>query len=252
MSRVEVAGLCKTYVLSGRQIDALRDVEFVLEDSSFITVVGKSGCGKTTLLRIICGLEQMSRGTVRFFGNGRYEGFPKVSIVFQEPRLMPWLTVEQNIAFSLFKESDRNPVKKNVDNYLNLLGLKDFKDAYPSQISGGMAQRVTLGRTLCFDPDVILMDEPFGALDAFTRRNLQRELVNIFLSQQKTILFVTHDVDEAIFLGQRVLVLDQGRLIKEVPVNLAYPRDPTSRECYALREEILSFFFGQDKIIKEG
>lgn len=247
MSRVEVSGLCKFYSLSGRQVEALRDVDFVLEDSSFVAVVGKSGCGKTTLLRIICGLEQMSRGTVHFFGNARYEGSPKVSIVFQEPRLMPWLTIEQNLAFSLFKESDRGRVKENVENYLNLLGLKDFKDAYPSQISGGMAQRVALGRTLCFDPDVILMDEPFGALDAFTRRNLQRELVNIFLSQRKTILFVTHDVDEAIFLGQRVLVLDGGRLVKEVPLNLTYPRDPLSRECYALREEILSFFFGQNQ-----
>ena len=247
MSRVEVAGLCKSYSLSGRQVEALRDVGLVLEDSSFVAVVGKSGCGKTTLLRIVCGLEPMSGGTVRFFGNGRYEASPRVSIVFQEPRLMPWLTVEENLAFSLFKESDRGRVRENVGSYLNLLGLKDFKDAYPSQISGGMAQRVALGRTLCFDPDVILMDEPFGALDAFTRRNLQRELANIFLSQRKTILFVTHDVDEAIFLGQRVLVLDQGRLVKDVPVNLPYPRDPLSKECYALREEILSFFFGHDQ-----
>lgn len=243
MSKVEVKGLCKSYNLRGRQVDVLCNVDFVLEDSSFVTVVGKSGCGKTTLLRIICGLEQMSKGTVRFFGNSRNDGSPKVSIVFQEPRLMPWLTVEQNMAFPLVKKYDRGQVKEIVGNYLNLLGLKDFKDAYPSQISGGMAQRVALGRTLCFDPDVILMDEPFGALDAFTRRNLQRELMNIFLSQQKTILFVTHDVDEAIFLGQRVLVLDRGRLIKDVPLNMDYPRDPLSRVCYILREEILGFFF---------
>jgi sulfonate transport system ATP-binding protein len=105
-----------------------------------------------------------------------------------------------------------------------------------------MAQRVALGRTLCFDSDVILMDEPFGDLDAFTRRNLQRELINIFLSQRKTILFVTHDVDEAIFLGQRVLIMDEGQLIREIKVNLAYPRDPISKECYALREELHSFF----------
>ena len=244
MSKVEIAGLCKFYSLGDRQVNALCDVEFVLEDSSFVTIVGKSGCGKTTLLRVICGLEQMSRGNVRFFANSQQDAAPRVSIVFQEPRLMPWLTVEQNMAFSLINEPDRGRVKETVNTYLTLLGLIDFKDAYPSQISGGMAQRVALGRTLCFDPDVILMDEPFGALDAFTRRNLQRELVNIFLSQKKTILFVTHDVDEAIFLGQRVLVLDQGRLVKDLPVNLAYPRDPLSRECYASREEILNFFFG--------
>jgi len=244
MSRVEVSDLLKTYFLRGRPIDALQEMTFVLEDSSFVAVVGKSGCGKTTLLRIICGLEQMTRGSVRFIRHpGGEENSPKVSIVFQEPRLMPWLTVEQNLAFSLVKESDRIRVKDTVDSYLNLLGLKLFRDAYPSQISGGMAQRVALGRTLCFDPDVVLMDEPFGALDAFTRRHLQRELVNLFMSQRKTILFVTHDVDEAIFLGQRVLVMDQGRLVKEVSVDLPYPRNPLSRECYFLREEVMSFFF---------
>ena len=242
MSKVKISGLCKSYALGGRRIDALCGVEFVLEDASFVTIVGKSGCGKTTLLRVICGLEPMSGGSVSFVDDPR-EDMPKVSIVFQEHRLMPWLTVEQNMAFSLIRNHDRDRVKEIVHTYLNLLGLKDFKDAYPSQISGGMAQRAALGRTLCFDPDVILMDEPFGALDAFTRRNLQRELVNIFLSQRKTILFVTHDVDEAIFLGQRVLVLDQGRLVKDIPVNLGYPRDPLSGECYSLREEILGFFF---------
>jgi sulfonate transport system ATP-binding protein len=244
MSKVEIAGLCKSYTLGERQVDALCDVDLVLEDASLVAVVGKSGCGKTTLLRVICGLEPMSRGGVRFVNNARHEHDPKVSIVFQEPRLMPWLTVEQNMGFSLIRDSDRGRVKDRVDTYLNLLGLNEFKDAYPSQISGGMAQRVALGRTLCYDPDVILMDEPFGALDAFTRRNLQKELVNIFQSQRKTILFVTHDVDEAIFLGQHVLVLDRGRLVKDVPVHLRYPRDPLSRECYALREEILGFFFG--------
>jgi sulfonate transport system ATP-binding protein len=243
MSRVEVVDLFKSYPLSGRELEVLREISFTLEDHSFVTVVGKSGCGKTTLLRILCGLETASRGSVRFVHNSGNESPPKASIVFQEPRLMPWLTVGQNIAFSMARDSDKDRVRKTLDFYLNLLGLTDFRDAYPSQISGGMAQRVALGRTLCFDSDVILMDEPFGALDAFTRRNLQKELVNIFLSQRKTILFVTHDVDEAIFLGQRVLVMDQGRLIREIEVNLAYPRDPLSKECYTLREEILSFFF---------
>jgi sulfonate transport system ATP-binding protein len=243
MSRVEVAGLFKSYPLSGRELEVLHDISFSLEEHSFVTIVGKSGCGKTTLLRILCGLESASGGDVHLSHNSGHGGPPKVSIVFQEPRLMPWLTVGQNMAFSLARESDKARVRETVDLYLNLLGLTEFKDAYPSQISGGMAQRVALGRTLCFDSDIILMDEPFGALDAFTRRNLQKELVRIFLSQRKTILFVTHDVDEAIFLGQRVLVMDQGRLIREIEVNLTYPRDPLSKECYALREEILNFFF---------
>jgi len=136
--------------------------------------VGKSGCGKITLLRILLGLETVSQGSVYFFCNSGNEGSPKASIVFQEARLMPWLTVGQNIAFSMARASDKVRIQETVDFYLTLLGLMDFRDAYPSQISGGMAQRVALGRTLCFDSDVILMDEPFGALDAFTRRNLQK------------------------------------------------------------------------------
>jgi sulfonate transport system ATP-binding protein len=243
MSRVEVAGIFKSYPLGGKELEVLHDISFSLEDHSFVTVVGKSGCGKTTLLRILCGLESASKGHVRLLRNSGHEGFPRISIVFQEPRLMPWLTVGQNMAFSLAKKSDKAHVRETVDFYLDLLGLTDFKNAYPSQISGGMAQRVALGRTLCFDADIILMDEPFGALDAFTRRNLQKELFRIFLSQRKTILFVTHDVDEAVFLGQRVFVMDQGRLIRETEVGLPYPRDPLSKEFYDLREEILSFFF---------
>ncbi len=242
MSRVEVTNLFKSYQLGGRELEVLRDISFTLEDHSFVTVVGKSGCGKTTLLRVICGLETMSRGSVHFIPNSDNENSSKVSIVFQEPRLMPWLTVGQNMAFSMARGSNKDHIRHTLDFYLDLLGLADFRDAYPSQISGGMAQRVALGRTLCFDSDVILMDEPFGDLDAFTRRNLQKELINIFLSQQKTILFVTHDVDEAIFLGQRVLVMDEGQLIREIEIHLAYPRDPLSNECYALREKLLSFF----------
>ena len=242
MSRIEVRNLFKSYSLKGKKLEVLHDISFTLEDNSFVTVVGKSGCGKTTLLRAMCNLEMVSQGSIRFVGDRGEEGLPKVSIVFQEPRLMPWLTVGQNILFSMARNLDKEYVKKTLDFYLNLLDLKDFKDAYPSQISGGMAQRTALGRTLCFDPDVILMDEPFGDLDAFTRRNLQKELVNIFLSQKKTILFVTHDVDEAIFLGQRVLVMDQGRLTREIEVNLTYPRDPLSKKCYMLREELLGLF----------
>ena len=241
MSKVEVANLFKSYRLKDKDLEVLHDISFTLEDHSFVTVVGKSGCGKTTLLRIMCNLEPASRGSVRIMDSNTVIP-PKVSIVFQEPRLMPWLTVEQNIAFSITRILDKERVSATVDFYLNLLDLRDFRDAYPEQISGGMAQRVALGRTLCFDPEIILMDEPFGDLDAFTRRNLQKELVSIFLSQKKTIFFVTHDVDEAIFLGQRVLVIDQGRLVKEINVGLAYPRDPFSKECYVLREELLSFF----------
>jgi sulfonate transport system ATP-binding protein len=244
MSRVEVVSVSKSYSLIGKELKVLQNISFALDDHSFVTLVGKSGCGKTTLLRILCGLESASGGEFHLTTNSSHNSRPKVSIVFQEPRLMPWLTVEQNLAFSLVNERDKDNIRKSVDLYLDLLGLTEFRHAYPSQVSGGMAQRVALGRTLCFDPDIILMDEPFGALDAFTRRNLQKELIRIFLSQRKTILFVTHDVDEAIFLGQRVLVMDQGIITRETVVDLPQPRDPLSKEFYALREEIMGFFFG--------
>jgi sulfonate transport system ATP-binding protein len=244
MSRVEVSSISKSYILNGRELTVLKDISFSLEDHSLVTLVGKSGCGKTTLLRILCGLESATGGQIDLLGTPGHSRPPRVSIVFQEPRLMPWLTVEQNMAFSLAKEPDRTRTRETVDFFLDLLGLREFRNAYPTQISGGMAQRVALGRTLCFDPDIVLMDEPFGALDAFTRRNLQKELVRIFLAQKKTILFVTHDVDEAVFLGQRVLVMDQAAIVKDVKIDLAYPRDPLSREIYTLREELLGFFLG--------
>ncbi len=243
MSRVDVTNLFKSYQLAGRELEVLRGISFTIEDHSFVTLVGKSGCGKTTLLRIMCGLEVASKGDVCFVNNPDNGGSSGASIVFQEPRLMPWLTVEQNMAFALARRHNKERTRETVDFYLNLFGLTDFRKAYPSQISGGMAQRVALGRTLCLGSDVILMDEPFGALDAFTRRNLQKELVNIFVAQRKTVLFVTHDVDEAIYMGQRVLVMDRGKIVKDIGVNLSYPRDPLTKEFYTLREKILGSFF---------
>jgi sulfonate transport system ATP-binding protein len=242
MYRIEVANLSKCYRLGNRDLEVLHDLNFSVEDNSFVTIVGRSGCGKTTLLRIMANLESASRGNVRFISDG--QAIPKVSIVFQEPRLMPWLTVEQNIAFPARRGSaiDEEHSGRTLEMYLDLLGLKRFAKAYPSQISGGMAQRVALGRTLFFEPEIILMDEPFGDLDAFTRRNLQKELIKIFQNQKRTFLFVTHDVDEAIFLGQRVLVLDRGRLVSDIPVDLTYPRDPLSNPFYLLREQLLSLF----------
>jgi sulfonate transport system ATP-binding protein len=153
---------------------------------------------------------------------------------------MPWLTVKQNMGFPLISSSNRQEAEKTVDGYLDMLGLGEFRDAYPSQISGGMAQRAALGRTLCFDSELILMDEPLGALDAFNRRKLQNDLVEIFGKYSKTIVFVTHDVDEAIYLGQKIVVMDGGRILKEIPVDMPYPREPGSPEFTMLREEILA------------
>lgn len=247
MAGVNIEQLTKHYTINGQVVKALRQINLIIPDGSFVTLVGKSGCGKTTLLRLLCGLEQPSGGQITFTAQERQvtPSRGKVSIVFQEPRLMPWLTVEQNMALPLFQEKDLQRVNQTVAHYLELLGLTKFKAAYPAQISGGMAQRVALGRTLCYDPDVILMDEPLGALDAFTRKNLQAELVDIFQLHKKTILFVTHDVDEAVFLGQRVVILEGGTILEEVAVPLGYPRNPLSQEFFQIREKILAVVMGQ-------
>ncbi len=243
MAGIRIVNLSKIYQINGNKINALSDVNLEVEDNSFVTVVGRSGCGKTTLIRILCGLEEKSQGQIYFTNGENIISKPKISIVFQEHRLMPWLTVEENIGFSLRNE---NPTvkRRKVDLHLKLLGLKKFKDAFPHQISGGMAQRVALGRTLCYDPEIILMDEPLGALDAFTRQNLQEEIVKLFINKQKTVIFVTHDVDEAILLGQQVVILEKGSVKKQIAIKLSYPRRPDSERFFKYRQEILRTIMG--------
>ena len=242
MAGVELHGATKVYYIKGLPVHALSGVTLSIADGSFVTIVGKSGCGKSTLLRLICGLEPLTSGTITFnsCGKAKSREEQRISMVFQEPRLMPWLTVEQNMAMALIHEPDKNKVRATVERFLIMLGLQRFRDAYPRQISGGMAQRAAVGRTLCYDPDLILMDEPLGALDAFTRRNLQKEMVDIFQQQKKTIVFVTHDVDEAVFLGQKTVILDSGRVVREVGIPLDYPRTITDRAFFLLREDIMS------------
>ena len=241
MAGVEVRRLTKEYRLPGRTLAALQDFNASFVDGSFNVIVGRSGCGKTTLLRLLSRLEEKTDGEIRWKQTDRPA---KVGIVFQEPRLLPWLTVAENMLFSQTGAAAANQ-EQLLDHYLQLLRLEPFRDAYPSQLSGGMAQRVSLGRTLCYDPDLILMDEPFGALDYFTRRHLQQELSELFISQQKTVIFVTHDVSEAAYLGQRVLVMDAGRLVGDVPINAAYPRNPLSGELLSAQQQILDLLGGQ-------
>ena len=157
---------------------------------------------------------------------------------------MPWLTVFENMAFALDRQANPAATEQRVSATLDQLGLSAFRDAYPSQLSGGMAQRVSLGRTLCYNPDLILMDEPFGALDYFTRKKLQREIVDLFLREQKTIVFVTHDVSEAVYLGQKILVMEAGQLIREVSVDLPYPRQAADLALLQYQQEILDALGG--------
>ena len=239
MAGVELCNLSKHFLLGERTISAVQSVTTTISHGSFTVIVGKSGCGKTTLLRLLGGLEELTEGQIHWTDIEKQQLLPKIGFVFQEPRLMPWLTVYENMAFSLDKSLLSEAVTTIVNPILNQLGLESFRDAYPAQLSGGMAQRVSLGRTLCYDPDLILMDEPFGALDYFTRKKLQHEMVELFLLQKKTVIFVTHDVSEAIYLGQKILVMDEGRIVKEIPIEKLYPRNLASSDILDIQTKIL-------------
>ena len=244
MAGVKLRHLSKQFVLGNRSLDAVQNVSATIDPGSLTVIVGKSGCGKTTLLRLLGGLEEKTAGEIHWTDIAFHQGSPKIGFVFQEPRLMPWLTVFENMAFSLDKALPATEIAAIVTPTLQLLGLEGFRDAYPSQLSGGMAQRVALGRTLCYDPDLILMDEPFGALDYFTRKKLQREMVDLFMTQKKTLVFVTHDVTEAIYLGQKILVMEAGAIVREIPVEMLYPRDAATKGFLQVQQEILDSLGG--------
>ena len=205
-----------------------------IRPQTFTCIVGKSGCGKTTLLRLLAGLEIPDTNTKSI------TGLPaKTAPVFQEPRLMPWLTVKENIMFSLKGQNGMPAAEERCMQLLQELELTEAAELYPAQLSGGMAQRVSLGRTLFYDPELILMDEPFSALDYFTRRNLQDMVLRLFRHQQKTILFVTHDVEEALLLGDRILVMENGSIKADMPVNLPFPRQAADPSLQEMRQQIL-------------
>ena len=237
MQNIEIRGLGKDYQVAGSSFAALQNINAALGCGSFSVIIGKSGCGKTTLLRLLAGMETATAGSVEF-----PPAIRRVGMVFQEPRLMPWLTVRQNMAFAIQDGQPVSRVEELVSHYIGVLGLEQFTDAFPPQLSGGMAQRVSLGRTLCYEPDLILMDEPFGSLDYFTRRQLQREMADLFLSQQKTVVLVTHDVSEAVLLGQSILIMDRGRITSSIEVGLPYHRNPAAAEFIKVQQHVLSIF----------
>ena len=194
---LNTTALTKSYTISGKLIIALNTVDLTFSENSFTCIVGKSGCGKTTLLRLLSGLEPATSGTID------YGKAAKIGFVFQEPRLMPWLTVNANIAFAA--KNDPSLPAAPDEKLLELLGLKAFQHSFQAQLSGGMAQRTALGRTLFQNPDLILMDEPFSAVDYFSRRSLQQMLLNLFQQQKKSVIFSSPaDVEEALLLGQRI------------------------------------------------
>jgi NitT/TauT family transport system ATP-binding protein len=228
-------------------LEVLRDVQFGVAPGEFVSIIGPSGCGKTTLLRILHGLEAASRGTVAVAGERVEKPSPSSAMVFQQFNLFPWLTVAQNVAFGL--EVANVPAadcRERVARFVRLVGLDGFASHYPHELSGGMQQRVGIARALALDPQVLLLDEPFGALDAITREQLQREISDILARSTKTVVFITHNMDEAIFFSDRILVMGTrpGRIVEEVRVELPRPREAdavrASRQYATMREHLWS------------
>lgn len=244
-AKLEVRGLSKSFALQGGSISVLEEINLQLFAREFVCLVGSSGCGKSTLLNIVAGLVNPTSGSV--FVDGRIVTGPGSDrgMVFQNYTLYPWLTVSQNIAFGLqLRKLPKAEQRDRVDYYLNVVGLTQFAKCYPKQLSGGMKQRVAIARALANEPAVLLMDEPFGALDAQTKEQMQQFLLELWEQTHVTVLMITHDVEEAIFLSQRVYVMSArpGRMKREVLVELPEHRDlelKLSTEFVEIKRQIL-------------
>ena len=221
--------------------NALGNIDLTMHDGEFISLVGTSGCGKSTILRLIAGLIPPTMGTLMVNGEEITGPDPSRGMVFQKPTLFPWLTVEKNISFSLRMQNKFKGNEEEVERMLKVIGLEEFRDDYPGQLSGGMAQRVALVRTLINHPKILLLDEPLGALDAFTRMNMQDEILDIWKKRKQLVVMVTHDVDEAIYMGTRVIAMEAnpGQIKADIPIELPYPRDRSSAEFVGYRNQIL-------------
>lgn len=225
--KVRIVNVHKEFTGRDRNVIALNGVSLDIMENEFVCVVGPSGCGKSTLLNIIAGLTPLSDGAVYVDGKEVEGTGAERGVVFQQYALFPWLTVRKNVEFGLrlqkMKKGERAAI---VDKYLKIVDLEKFADAYPKELSGGMKQRVAIARAYAVNPEVLLLDEPFGALDAQTRTQLQSELLNTWVEQRKTCFFITHDVDEAILLAQRVVIMSArpGRIKEIVDIDIPYPR----------------------------
>jgi NitT/TauT family transport system ATP-binding protein len=241
---LQASGIRKSYAKNGRSL-AILDVEsFAAREGEFITIIGPSGCGKSTLLHIMGGFIPAEAGRIEVYGREVSGPGPDRGMMFQEFSLFPWKTVAGNIALGLEVQGwATGKIEETVAHYLGMIGLQDFAHHYPAELSGGMKQRAALARVLAFDPKVLLMDEPFGALDAQTRETMQEELTRLWERTGKTIVFVTHDIEEAVYLGDRVVVLSArpGRIRQEIRIDLPRPRGleiKKSMQCHEYRNQI--------------
>ena len=230
--KVVIHGVKKIYQGASGDVVALNGVDLEIRDNEFICVVGPSGCGKSTLLNILAGLDKQTEGEVLVDNRPVNGPSGERGVVFQQYALFPWLTVRKNIAFGLHnKQLPQQEIDRLVEKYVRMVALEDFLDSYPKELSGGMKQRVAIARAYAAKPEVLLMDEPFGALDAQTRTQLQTELIATWEKEKKTCFFITHDVDEAILLAQRVVIMSArpGRIKEIVPIDIPHPRNQETK-----------------------
>ncbi len=241
---INIQHLNKKFLVDKKPIDVLSDINLQVKKGEFVTIVGHSGCGKSTLLKIMCGLVDYEDGIVERNGHKVEGPGPKCGMVFQDHRLLPWLKIKDNVGFGL-RHLSKEEQEKKVKEHLELVGLSDFADSYPSQLSGGMSQRAAIARGLAGNPTILLLDEPFGALDALTRIQMQKEILRIQEQEGTTMVMVTHDIDEAVYLGDRIVVMSArpGEIKDIIETDPVESKKRGSATFAKYKKKIYDYFF---------
>ena len=249
---LSIQNVNKSFTVDGQKVDVLKDINLEVQEGEFIAIVGHSGCGKSTLLKIIAGLEKKDTGLVTVDGKEVNGPGMDRGMIFQEHRLFPWMSIEKNVQLGL-KGLSKEEKTKLSNQYLELVKLSEFKKAYPSQLSGGMSQRAAIARSLVSQPEVLLLDEPFGALDALTKIELQEELLKIRERFHNTMLMVTHDIEEAVYLADRIVVMSArpGRIKDVIKVELGTYRDRGGSDFAHYKKKIFDYFFEEKTVVPE-
>ena len=242
----------KSFIVNGQSVDVLKDINLEIEEGEFVVIVGHSGCGKSTLLKMIAGLETNDTGELSVDGKEISGPGMDRGMIFQEHRLFPWLSIEKNVQLGL-KGLSKEEKRKLSDQYLELVKLSEFKKAYPSQLSGGMSQRAAIARSLVSQPEILLLDEPFGALDALTKIELQEEMLKIRERFHNTMIMVTHDIEEAVYLADRIVVMSArpGRIKDVIKVELGTYRDRGGSDFAHYKKKIFDYFFEEKTVVPE-
>lgn len=244
MEKLELKNVSKVFekIDEDEKTHALKNINLSIKNNEFVSIVGPSGCGKSTMLKLISGLIKPSQGEILLDKKIIDKPSSRKGMVFQKPTLFPWLSVGENVGFSGSLKNEEKIDEKDIDKMLKKVGLIEFKNSYPKELSGGMAQRVSLIRTMISKPEIFLLDEPLGSLDAFTRMNMQDEILNLWQEIKNLMVMVTHDVEEAVYMSTKIIIMEPrpGRVKEVVDINLDYPRDRTSDKFIEYRNKILN------------